>query len=116
MNMSNTHHSSGTWLALAWITCTLAAGTAFAAPRAVEIPSVKVSYVDLDLSNPAGAATLYQRIKAAARTVCAPLESTQLKRHLLWRDCYQQAVSNAVATIDRPTLTALHQAARTARG
>ena len=81
-----------------------------------EVPSVTVSYADLDLSNPAGAHTLYQRIKAAASTVCAPLESKELKRNRLWRDCYEQAVSNAVATINRPTLTALHQAGRTGRG
>jgi UrcA family protein len=117
MNTSKTLHSSSTWLAtFASIACTLTAGTALAAPPAGEVPSVTVSYADLDLSNPAGAHTLYQRIRAAARMVCAPLASKELKRNGLWRDCYEQAVSNAVATIDRPTLTALHQAARTARG
>lgn len=33
-----------------------------------------------------------------------------------WRDCYEQAVEDAVATIDRPALTALYQAERTTQG
>jgi UrcA family protein len=117
MNTSRSFHSVGRWLAtLTSILCTLTVGTALGAPPAADVPSVIVSYADLDLSNPAGADTLYERIKAAARKVCAPLATKELSRIGLWRDCYEQAVSNAVATIDRPTLTAAHRAARSATG
>jgi UrcA family protein len=120
MNASNTLHLSCTWLAaIAAIACNLTAGNASAATPAAKVPTVTVSYADLDLSKPAGVEMLYQRIKDAARTVCAPLASKGLTREgvwRLWRDCYEQAVSNAVASINRPTLTALHRATRTARG
>lgn len=109
-------HSSSPWLpTLTAIVCVMTAGPVIAAP-ADEVPSVTVSYADLDLSTPFGAQTLYQRIKRAASKVCAPLASKQLARAMLWRDCYEQAVANAVTTINRPTLTALHRASSTARG
>ena len=114
----NTFNNTSRWLStLAAIACTFTVGTAIAGPPADAIPSVTVSYADLDLASQAGAQVLYQRIKQAAQTVCAALASKQLERQALWHDCYEQAVANAVATIDRPLLTALHRAAvRTARG
>jgi UrcA family protein len=117
MSTFNTVHSSTTWLpTLTAIACTLTGGTLLAAPAADEVPTMIVSFADLDLSKPAGAQALYQRIKHAARMVCAPLESRELGRRALWRDCYEQAVANTVVTLDRPTLTALHRATRTATG
>lgn len=85
-------------------------------------PSVKsqtVSYADLDLSKPAGVQTLYQRIKAAARNVCGPVDQyTYASSHRAFRKCCETAIADAVAQVDRPTLTALHKekASRTARG
>jgi len=94
----------------------LTSGSLLAAPPADGTRSVTVDYADLDVSRPAGARALYVRIKRAARTVCAPLESRDLHRVALWRDCYEQAVADAVAEIGRPTLTALHSTSRSPAG
>ncbi len=75
-----------------------------------------VSYFDLDLSTPAGVQTLYDRTKQAARSVCASFASKELGRLAFRRDCYEQAVDDAVATVDRPALTALYQTGRTTKG
>jgi UrcA family protein len=73
-----------------------------------------VNYADLDLSTPAGVEALYDRIKMASRKVCNALEGNPT--HPAWRSCYLGTVSKAIATVDRPTLTALHKATRTAKG
>lgn len=117
MSTFKTFRSSKTWLpTMTALACTLTSGALLAEPATGQPPAVTVNYADLDISRPAGAQALYNRIKHAARSVCAPLESQQLRRMALWRECYEQAVANAVATIDRPALTALHQAARTPTG
>lgn len=81
-----------------------------------DVKTFTVSYADLDLSKPAGAKTLYSRIKRAARNVCSPYDSIHFRR--AWRDCLDQAITNAVAEVNRPTLAALHaeKAKRTLRG
>ena len=69
---------------------------------------IKVSYADLDLSTAAGAATLYSRIRGAARQVCGP--EGVLDYHMRgWKRCFNGAVSNAVAKVNSPRLTALHE-------
>jgi UrcA family protein len=77
-----------------------------------------VSYADLDLSKPAGAQTLYKRIKAAARSVCGPVDQYTFQMpSRVFRACFEQAIADAVAQVDRPSLTALHrEETRTARG
>jgi UrcA family protein len=70
--------------------------------------SIKVSYADLDLSTQAGAATLYSRIRGAARQVCGD-EGTSYTDHAIWKGCFKRAVGDAVATVNNPRLTALHQ-------
>lgn len=101
----------------AFAVCTsLVAYTASAAEPKVK--SLAVSFADLDLSKPAGAQTLYKRIKAAARNVCGPADQyTFVVSSYSFRKCYDKAVADAVAQVDRPSLTALHrEEARTARG
>ncbi|MGH8236598.1 MAG: UrcA family protein [Steroidobacteraceae bacterium] len=101
--------------ALAVCTC-LVSYSASAEPR---VKSEPVSFADLDLSKPAGAQTLYKRIQAAARRVCGPADRyTHLTPSKVFRECYETAIADAVAQVDRPSLTALHkeQASRTARG
>ena len=77
-----------------------------------------VSFADLDLSKAAGAQTLYKRIKAAARNVCGPADNyTFVTPNKAFRKCYDKAIADAVAQIDRPSLTALHrEETRSARG
>ena len=74
------------------------------------VPSVVVHFADLDLSRSEGATVLYQRLRAAAQTVCAPLEDRGLARHLSFKACVQTAISTAVAKVDRPALTAYYEA------
>ena len=99
----------------------LAVCTCLVALSASAEPGVKaqtVSFADLDLSKSAGAQTLYMRIKAAARHVCGPMDNyTYLAPQKQFRKCYEKAVADAVAQIDRPSLTALHtEQTRSARG
>ena len=101
----------------AFAVCTsLVAYTASAAEPKVK--SLAVSYADLDLSKPAGAQTLYKRIKAAARHVCGPTDQyTFVTSASAFRQCFNKAVADAVGQVDRPSLTALHrEESRTARG
>ena len=69
--------------------------------------SVTVSYADLDLSKPSGARTLYGRITGAAREVCGD-QGRRLEEQFQWRTCYQGAISDAVAAVNSPLLTAVH--------
>ena len=83
------------------------------APRnvAVDVSQRKVvPFADLDLSREAGVKVLYQRIKAAAESVCSPLRRARsLAVEPGWRDCRNAAVANAVADVDHPLLTELHR-------
>lgn len=110
MSTFNTFHSPTAWLStLTALACTLTSGTLLAAPAADQVLAVVVSYADLDVSKAAGIEVLYGRIDQAARKVCAPLASREVRRMLLWRHCREQAVANAVASINRPMLTALYR-------
>jgi UrcA family protein len=92
--------------ALALSAC-LVASSASAEPKA---KTQTVNFADLDLSKPAGAQTLYKRIKAAARNVCGPVDHyTFAGPAKAFRQCYEKAIADAVAQIDRPSLTALHR-------
>lgn len=72
---------------------------------------VLVSYADLDLSQPKGAATLQSRLRSAARVVCGHRpDGRALLRSSIWRKCYEQAIAEAVAKVDRPALTRLYLA------
>ena len=75
------------------------------------VPTSKVSFADLDLSQMDGAKTLYRRLDFAARQVCAAIEpsnNADLSSLRLWRTCTRDAVSRAVAKLDRTTLTAYY--------
>lgn len=110
MNSFNrsTLRSRGLWV-LAAIACTATAGTAYGAFGSVETRSVKVSFADLNIGTPQGAAVLYSRIKRAARTVCGIDTATveELKYHA-FQPCYQAAIAEAVTKVNSPMLTALH--------
>jgi len=98
---------AGITVAVALFTCLLANGASAEQPG---LEQKTVSFADLDLSKPAGAQTLYKRIKAAAAYVCGSNgRYTRLGGRKAWRACYDTAVANAVAQIDRPSLTALHR-------
>lgn len=71
------------------------------------LPTKKVSFKDLDISKPAGARVLYQRIAAAAHEVC---EINQFKTLATVRGierCTDRAIDKAVQDVGSPALSAL---------
>ena len=72
------------------------------APRLQE----KVTYDDLNLESPAGAKVLLSRLRGAARDVCEPLTGFGVDGHVRWQACFDKAMADAVAAIDKPSVTA----------
>ncbi|MFO7278029.1 MAG: UrcA family protein [Pseudomonadota bacterium] len=116
MDTLNRSLTSGRWLVtLAGLACVLGTSSVFADMTTkndgnTETRSIKVSFADLDLDKPADAAELYKRIQRAAQVVCGPrVSANELGRMYDARRCSQQAISDAVAQVNRPTLTAVHR-------
>ena len=87
------------------IVATFSAG---AAPPVVA-ESTEVRYGDLDLDNPAGVAQLYVRLQVAAEKVCdSRFHPGTLVVSASWRTCVADALTQAVAAVDRPSVTAYH--------
>ena len=79
-------------------------------PRLRPPPSTTVDASDLDLSQPADAQILYERIRQAARRVCT-LEHDNWwdKARVRHRNrCIESAVESAVYRAKQPQLTAVH--------
>ena len=94
---------STAWVAL----LALASAAAGANPEDTEeVPSENVNYEDLNLTTLAGVTQLYGRIERAARLVCGP--NTDQSRMGQWKTCYRLAVAAAVARVNNPLLTAVH--------
>ena len=94
---------STAWVAL----LALASAAAGANPEDTEeVPSENVNYEDLNLTTLAGVTQLYGRIERAARLVCGP--NTDQSRMGQWKTCYRLAVAAAVARVNNPMLTAVH--------
>jgi UrcA family protein len=78
-------------------------------PAVQDTRSITVSYGELDLSKPAGAKVLYQRIERAALEVCnnftEPFSEMRSKKSA----CYKDAVANAVAYVNREQLYTIHR-------
>jgi UrcA family protein len=85
--------------------CLLGTTVTWAVPPATR--SVEVSFRDLDLSTASGAAKLYRRIQAAARSVCQ-YEPTSPRAQTIWQYCVLPTVNAAVANVNSPLLTELH--------
>ncbi len=92
----------------------LAAGTLIVAvstaARAAEIPQVHVKYADLNVSSPAGAAVLYQRIRIAATQVCGTPDQRDLSRLEQAKTCTDKAIAGAVTAVGNDVLTDLYEA------
>lgn len=73
-----------------------------------DLPTTTVKIGDLDTTHPAGKEELYRRLSRAVRTVCSPLKDAPgsitvgMSRY---EACLDQAVSGAVARINRPAFT-----------
>ena len=73
--------------------------------EALDERAQKVTYEDLNIDTLAGASILYHRIERAARAVCG---ADTLLPHGQWKSCYRMAVAAAVAKVNSPWLTAIH--------
>jgi len=82
----------------------LAAGSGAYANDVVSLPSVRVSYADLNLSNDAGVTRLYARLKSAAKQVC---ELTAMPTQAE-SGCMTRALNQAVASVGNERLAELH--------
>ena len=94
---------SSAWVAL----LALASATSGGNPNDTEdTQGAKVTYEDLNINTLAGASILYHRIEHAARQVCGA--DGEPAPHGQWRTCYRMAIAAAVAKVDSPWLTAIH--------
>jgi UrcA family protein len=84
------------------------AGVSATAGAADGPPSEVVRYADLNISDPAGALTLYHRIQAAARRVCLLDAASDIHSFGGQRGCYRQAVEAAVKGVDSAALSQIH--------
>jgi UrcA family protein len=74
----------------------------------VAVTQARVPLADLDLASAAGARVLLQRIETAADEVCGGETHARSKAAQAdYRACRAQAISDAVASMRTPTLTAL---------
>ena len=91
----------------------LSAGEVAANISQDELESVAVSYAELDLSKPAGAEALYNRLQRAAAEVCGFHDPTSSLYPASTRKdkqaCYVDALSRAVAQIDAPLVKEQHE-------
>lgn len=78
-----------------------ALGTAMA-QEAVAPNAVNVSLADLDLSTHEGVRVAYERVRRAARRVCAKVaNSAEMQTQLKYITCIDDAMAPSVARIDR---------------
>jgi UrcA family protein len=82
---------------------------AFAAEVTAEVRSKIVAYGDLDLTKPAGAATLFSRIKGAAHVVCGSDENRPISGLRVSERCERDAIVGAVTSVNAPALNAYYQ-------
>jgi UrcA family protein len=87
-------------------------GSIFSVAKATtpsDVPTAVVKFGDLDATRPAGEEELYRRVTRAAHSVCRSLDPSEsgVKLQLipLYKACIDQAVSGAVARINRPEFT-----------
>ena len=69
--------------------------------------SVTVRFADLDLTRPAGVATLHARLRTAARSVCGPVEGYWAYEKTAWRHCVERAFDTALAKVEAARGSAL---------
>jgi UrcA family protein len=71
---------------------------------------VVVSFADLNIENEAGAKVLYARLLDASREVCGsnPMQSSGTIGRLNFDRCYRETLAEAVAEIDKESLTRVH--------
>ena len=109
--MSESHKIIVRMVALLVLPALFIAESAVAGIPAVEAPSVRVQYQDLNLNDQKAIASLYQRISNAADEACKPAEGPQLVNRVFWNawnDCFAQAIANAARTVHNDKLSEYH--------
>jgi UrcA family protein len=112
--MSATHTVSrrkAFMLAIAGSAALLALGSSVQAGEAM--PQKAVQYDDLDLTQAADAKRLYQRLRAAANSVCSTYSGRELRLVTLRKECVATALNSAVLEVNQATVFALHDAKKT---
>lgn len=97
------------WIMFASMPIALVGNAAHAGGWVDTPPQKVVSFKDLNLDTPEGAAVLYRRITNAAYEVCGNPDRYDLSQ-LKLQICIKDAVSRAIAQVNRPMLTSLYQA------
>jgi len=64
-----------------------------------DVPSVVVKYGDLNLASAQDVATLHARLRNAAKSVCAPLDSRILGLRGGFDACVSDAVARSIAAV-----------------
>ena len=82
-------------------------GLAMAGAAEEDLPTQTVRFGDLDIAKPAGAKVLYHRIQAAAFEVCRRPSSREFQLMAKNYACIEQAIDNAVRSVDSAPLTEL---------
>jgi UrcA family protein len=72
------------------------------------LPTLTVSYADLNLSRIQDAHRLYHRLQLASVSVCGNFGESGLPLQVEWQRCYQQALAKAVVTVNAPLLQAVY--------
>jgi UrcA family protein len=73
-----------------------------------EYDRTTVAYGDLNLDSQQGAKALYARLRNGAKDVCYSFEGRDSFFKRVWRTCVDQAMATAVAQVNTPRLTTLH--------
>jgi UrcA family protein len=87
--------------------CTLAGGVVAASEHIVTV-AIHLSSRGLDLNQPAHAQTFYRRIEHAAEVVCTHGNRVGLAQVDDYKSCYQNALSNAIRSLNLPLLTRMY--------
>lgn len=106
--MTATFRTCATFVAMLAVSSAALAGNS---PKQKTLdPSVVVRFADLNVDNPQGARSLYARIQTAAVKVCGGPASSFWYPGMqqAYKACYKSAIDTAVAKVNRPMLTALH--------
>lgn len=78
----------------------LPSASLMAAPVEEAVPTASVSYDDLDLANPAGAATLKARLASAVKSVCGEADARDLHEMSRVATCRRTALAGAQPQVE----------------
>lgn len=97
------------------LACVLFASGAVAAAEHTVTVAIQLSTRGLDLTKPADAQSLYQRIQHAADVVCTHGNRVGLVPVEYELGCYEKALSDAIASVNSPLLTRIYLDTHTLR-